>query len=206
MFGDHKVKNVEELYLTAKELYDKVVVSGESSAEFILSNINQAVTNLQNNWHGADAGVKIQEVIKVYNEMIIVRNALAHLACDASVVAANYREIQIANGVNFSNFNRLSVTDKTKLDDYSDTQDTIDINPEAEGGRVMLENAANTIDSFISVTNGLYDQIMSNWLVGTGRDSANDAFIDFINNAKRYKDTLNNTCESIKQALVNYSF
>ncbi len=56
---NHKVTNVEELYESSKDLYDNVVVKGDASAETMLEELNNAITNLKANWKGADAGINI---------------------------------------------------------------------------------------------------------------------------------------------------
>ena len=86
---NHKVNNVQQLHMSAKELYDNIVVGGDASADTIIGNLVSAIENLKQNWKGVDAGLKIQELIKVHNEMVTVRNALAQLAFDSSKVAAN---------------------------------------------------------------------------------------------------------------------
>ena len=78
------------------------------------------------------AGYRIQEVIGVHNAMVSVRNALAQLAVDSSKVAANYREIQNANGAGLDTLSTLNYELKNRLGDYSDTADTIDINQSAD--------------------------------------------------------------------------
>lgn len=203
---NHKVRDVQELYETARTLYENVVMSGEISADSILTKLEQATQNLKDNWKGVDAGINIEEVIKVHNEMITVRNALAVLAHDSSVVASNYREIQNANGAGRDPLPPVIVSDKNKLEDYTDTADTIDINPEAEIGRQLIDSANGAIDGFIDTVNRMYEDIMNNWQIGTGRNSADGAFQEFLANAKKYKETLSNVSQTIAKSLQNYSF
>ena len=77
---NHKVNNVQQLYESAMALYNNVVAGGDCSADSILYNLNQGIENLKVNWKGMDAGLRIQEIIGVYNGMVSVRNALAKLA------------------------------------------------------------------------------------------------------------------------------
>lgn len=204
---NHKVVNVQELYNTAADLYNNIVAGGgTSSADSILRDLDQAVAILKQNWKGIDAGLKIQEVIKVHNEMVVVRNALAQLAFDSSKVASQYREIQVANGAPLEGLSPVNISPKRNLDDYSDTADTIDINPEAEQGKNLIDSANMGLDSFLEIVSRRYAEIMDNWLMGTGRDVAQGAFDDFVSNAKKYKNTLFDVSQSIKSALNNYSF
>lgn len=203
---DHNVENVQKLYNDATDLYNNVVVKSECSAENMLSDLNAAVSNLKENWKGIDAGGKIQEVITIYNALVKVRNDLARLACDSSALAARYREIQLANGAPLQGLEPLTATDSTRLDDYSDTADTIDINPAAETGRNCIDNVVAVIDNFIQSVQTKYNEIMSNWKVGTGRDQARESFEEFLKNAEVYKKTLNEVSQSISSALKNYSF
>lgn len=203
---NHKVNNVQNLHETATTLYNNVVVNGENSADSILNNLNQGIENLKTNWKGKDAGLRIEEVIKVHNAMVSVRNALASLAVDSSKVAANYREIQNANGAGLETLTTLSFEAKTMKEDYSDTADTVDINPSAEAGKNFIDNANNALEPFVSVVKTKYDELMQNWTAGTGRDAAQEAFDSFIANANKYRETLSEVSANITKALQNYTF
>ena len=203
---NHKVNNVQQLYYSASDLYTNIVVGGDASADTIIHNLVDAIENLKLNWKGIDAGLKIQELIKVHNEMVTVRNALAQLACDSSTVAANYREIQNTNGAMLEPLSPLNIDTKSVIGDYSDTADTIDINPSAEEGRTHVDAANADIDTFINNTSSKYQEIMDNWTAGTGRESAQGAFDTFVSNAKKYKETLADVSENVAKALQNYSF
>lgn len=203
---DHNVSNVQSLYETAHDLYSNVVLNGDNSADSILYNLNQGIENLKNNWKGVDAGIRIQEVIRVHNAMIAIRNALAKLAVDSSKVASNYRDIQIANGAGKETLAVLSCEPKTVLGDYSDTADTIYINPSAEAGKKLIDTANTSIETFVGNVKVKYDDIMQNWTAGTGRDAANEAFESFIANANTYRQTLSEVSENITKALRNYTF
>ena len=125
---NHKVQNVEELFFSAQHLYNNVVSGVPSGADGMLRDLAQAVDVLKENWKGADAGVKIQEIVSVHNELVEVRNALALLARDSSSVASNYRRIQLENGAPFGELQAINVTEKNDLPAYVDNADTIDIN------------------------------------------------------------------------------
>lgn len=203
---DHNVRNVQELHTTAYGLYNGVVTNGDSSADAILNDLDEGIENLKANWKGKDAGLRIEEVIKVRNAMVEVRNALASLAVDSSKVAANYREIQNANGAGLENLSKLSFETKTKIADYSDESDTIDINPTAETGKNRIDKANNSIDSFTSIVKSKYDELMQNWTKGTGRDNAQTAFDSFLSNVNKYKEILSEVSSNITKALQNYRF
>jgi uncharacterized protein YukE len=204
---DHKVKDVQELYNSSTNLYDNVVVKGDASAETMLEDLNSAITNLKENWKGADAGINIEQVIKIHNTLVKVRNDLAGLACDASKVAAHYREIQINNQATFlPTLEGLTYTEKNNMEDYEDTADTIDINPEADAGRRDIEAVVNSIDTFISSVQKAHKEILDNWTQGTGRNQADESFTEFINNSQVYKKELTDVATSIANALKNYSF
>lgn len=203
---NHKVSNVQQLYYSASDLYTNIVVGGDASADTIIHNLVDAIENLKQNWKGVDAGLKIQELIKVHNEMVAVRNALAQLAYDSSQIASNYREIQNTNGAMLEPLSPLSIDTKNVLGDYTDTADTIDINPAAEVGKSHIDVANADIDLFINHTSSKYQEIMDNWTAGTGRESAHAAFDSFAANAKKYKETLADVSYNVSAALKNYSF
>ena len=173
---NHRVNNVQMLHDDAMYLHNNLVVGGEAGADSILNSLNQAIENLKANWKGKDAGYRIQEVIGVHNAMVTVRNALDQLAVDSSKIAVNYREIQNANGAGLETLGTLAMEVKTFLGDYSDTADTVDINPLAESGKNAIDTANNALDTFISDVRTRYNSIMENWTLGTGRDAAQGAF------------------------------
>lgn len=203
---NHNVENVQLLHDDASYLHNNLVVNGDYSADSILYNLSKAVENLQTNWKGKDAGVRIQEVIRVHNAMVSVRNSLAQLASDSSKVAANYREIQNANGAGLETLATLSYELKSYLSDYTDNADTIDINPSAENGKNMIDNANSALDSFATEVQSKYNSIMENWTMGTGREAAQSSFESFISNVNRYKEILSNVSLNITKALNNYTF
>jgi len=203
---NHKVNNVQMLHEDAMYLYNTLVMGGESSADSILHNLSQGIENLKTNWKGKDAGYRIQEVITIHNAMVTVRNALAQLASDSAKIAVNYREIQNANGDGLETLSLISFDAKTFLGDYTDTADTIDINPEAEAGKNFIDAANNMIDTFKTDVKFRYQYIMENWTIGSGRDAAQGAFDSFLANADKYREVLADTTSNITKALQNYTF
>ena len=203
---NHKVKGVQELYASAEQLYKDGVTGGESSADGIIKNLIQGIENLKQNWKGMDAGLRIQEVINVHNSMIVVRNNLASLASESSKIAVNYRQIQMANGVRADELHIINFEPKQKLDEYTDTADTIDINPEALVGKQFIDNANGALDGFESFVRSKHSEIMSNWLAGPGRNEAESAFESYMSNIKKYKETLSEVSNNITSALQNYDF
>ena len=202
---NHKLDNVEQLYSDASYLYT-TVVSGNSGADGMIRELSQAVEILKTNWKGADAGLKIQEVISVCNELVEVRNALAVLAKDSSIVASNYRRIQLENGVPFGELSPINISDKSPLDEHTDVADTIDINPEADMGRALIDSVRDSIDNFILDAKKTKDDILNNWKVGTGRNNADEAFYKFESNANKNKEKLESVSSNITKALQNYAF
>lgn len=203
---DHKVKNVQDLYDFSTELYDNIVVKNTASAENMLADLDAAIKNLKENWKGIDAGAQIQKVISIYNNLIKVRNDLARLSSDSSKVAVQYRDIQNMNEAHLEELVPLEANSKEELEAYSDTRDTIDINPDAEIGKNHIDSVVSVFESFVQAVTEKYNGIMDNWLVGTGRDNARESFEEFLTNAESYKKTLNEVSESITNALKNYSF
>ena len=201
----HKVNSVTDLYNDAKRLYDSHVVgSGDASADTVLLNLGQGIDSLKNSWKGIDAGVQINSVIKIYNAMVVVRNALAQLAVDSSTVAARYRAIQQSNAASMDDLVALTKEDKIKMDEYTDVADTIDITPEAINGKNKIETAITCLDSFTKAVASVYGDIMNNWQAGTGRDDAVGAFESFSTSVEDYKNVLSSVSASVNTALKNY--
>lgn len=203
---NHKVNNVQALHEDAMYMYNTLVMGGDASADSILYNLSQGIENLKTNWKGKDAGYRIQDVIGVHNAMVTVRNALSQLASDSAKVAANYREIQNANGAGLETLSLINFEVKTFLGDYTDTADTIDINPAAEAGKNFIDAANNMIDTFKNDVKIRYQYIMENWTAGSGRDAAQGAFDTFLSNVNKYRETLAETSNNITKAIQNYTF
>lgn len=204
---NHKVQSVQTLYDDAMALFKRGVMGSEdTSADSIIANLGNGINILKGCWEGKDAGVQINNIVTVFNGMVEVRNALASLAADSSKIASNYRDIQNSNGAGLETLTPVVTEDKTKLPEYSDSRDSINITPDANNGKARVDAANNAMDGFISNVRSYYDKIMNNWTVGTGRDRATAAFETFISKSQVYKQTLADVSNSISTALKNYSF
>ena len=199
---DHKVRDVGQLYEDARKLYDVVV---KEQADGIIADLSSAISTLKDSWKGVDAGVQINNVVDVYNGMAAVRNALAGLAKDSSTVAANYRDIQRLNSATIDALAPIEV-DRTisPMEAYEDNRDTIDITPDAVNGKNKLDTTNDTYESFKAAVDRYYNAIMENWQAGPGRNNAEGAFSEFMSNANKYKQTLEDVSGSIATALSNY--
>lgn len=199
---NHKVRDVQQLYDDARKLYTEVV---QNQADGIINELNGAINILKENWKGVDAGVQINNVVDVYNGMASIRNALANLAKDSSSVASNYREIQRLNSANIDVLRPIEIDgEKQRMEAYTDTTDTIDITPEAVNGKSKLDATNDAYESFKSSVDRSYNAIMDNWQAGPGRNNAEGAFNEFMSNATKYKQTLEDVSRSITTALRNY--
>ena len=204
---DHKVQNVTQLYEDASNLIKKVCQGGEAnSADGIINNLSESIENLKNSWEGRDAGKQIQNIVEVHNAMVNIRNVLAKLAADASGVGSNYREIQNANGAGLESLPPISADEKGPVPEYSDDRDTIGITDAANIGKQKIDTSVENFEAFVSSVQNSYDQIMSNWQTGTGREQAQAAFDDFMSNAAAYKAKLAEASQSISTAITNYKF
>ena len=202
----HKVTNVTNLYDDAVALYNTHVKGdGSSSADGILKSLAAGIQSLKDSWEGVDAGVQINSLISVYNAMIEVRNALAQLAVDSSTVAVDYREIQRANGASSSeSLPTLNIEIMSKMEEYSDTSDTINITADAVNGKANIDSANENLSTFISSVSSVYEKIIENWSEGAGRDNAVSAFESFVSSVGTYQQTLTEVCNIIKTVLTNY--
>ena len=199
---NHKVNDVGQLYEDAKVLYNVVV---KEQADKIIADLNSAISTLKNTWKGVDAGVQINNVVDVYNGMANVRNALANLAKDSSIVAVNYRDIQRLNSAKIDALSPVEVERTVQpMEPYEDRRDTIDITPEAVNGRSKLDSTNDSYESFKTAVERQYNAIMDNWQAGPGRNNAEGAFSEFMSNAKKYKQILEDVSASITTALSNY--
>lgn len=200
---DQIVDNVQRLYDTSVELYNKVV---RNKADGIIDDLDNSIKILSDSWKGADAGVQINNVVDVFNSMLSIRNALAQLAKGAQGVAADYRDIQLANRADhMDSLELINIAEsKPAKEEYVDTADTININNDVLQGKVLLDKVNNLYDEFKSSVESYYNEIMGNWRAGDGRDVAENEFKEFITNSKRYKTILEDVSNSISEAIKNY--
>ena len=202
---NHEINSVQTLHDDAYALYNNVVKgAGEFSADTIISKLASGIDILKNYWRGKDAGVQIQNVIVVHNAMVGIRETLVTLATVTSKIAADYREIQNANGAGLESYGVIVADNKTLLQDYTDTTDTINITVEAKEGRSRIDVACNAMDGFIAEARKYYDRMMQNWTVGPQRDEIITQVETFISKANKYKETLVTVSQSIRTAISNY--
>jgi len=171
----------------------------------ITSNLAEGIQVLKNTWEGKDAGVQIQNVVRVYNGMVAIRNELGMLAGDTTKIASNYRDIQNSNGVRGEALSVVTCDTKTVMGDYSDTRDTINITSEANQGKMKIEAAKNGLERFETEVKTSLGKIMDNWQAGSGRDKARELFDTFQGQIGKYKAVLSEVAQSIATALQNYS-
>ena len=199
---NHKVNDVQQLYTDARNLYNVVV---KDQADSIIADLGSAIAILKNSWKGVDAGVQINSVIDVYNGMANVRNALAGLAKDSSAVAVNYRDIQRLNSASIDALAPIEIDASIPpMEAYQDVRDTIDISTEAVSGKSKLDSTNDSYDAFRTAVDRYYNAIMENWQAGPGRNNAEGAFAEFMSNANKYKQILEDVSKSITTALSNY--
>ena len=106
----------------------------------------------------------------------------------------------------FKTLGAVSTDTKSKLQDYTDDRDTINISQEANNGKAKIDAANNAMPGFIQEVKKYYGQIMENWTAGTGRDAAQGAFDSFLSNSQTYQEKLTDVSNSIATALQNYTF
>ena len=201
----HRVNSVQTLHDDAYALYTNVVKGTENfSADGIINSLYDGIINLKNTWKGKDAGIQIQNVIKVYNSLVGIRDTLATLAAVTSQIAANYRAIQNANGAGLESFGVIVPDSRSILPDYVDTSDSISIIPEATEGKAKIDSASVEIERFIAQATKYYGNIMQNWTSGSGREELVLKFESFLSNSNNYKEALNSVSTSIKNSLSNY--
>lgn len=199
---DHGIKNVEDLYMDSRELYNTAVMS---KADSIIGDLTSAINNLRENWKGADAGVNITDVIEICREITEVRNRLADLARDANAIAVMYRKIQEGNRANLGDLPPVStVSRELYKNDYSDTADTIYIRPEAAVGKESIGTAAKDIQAFVDSARLYKNKILDNWYMGPGRNQADDAFDAFDKSSKVKQAKLEEVAQIVGKAVDSY--
>lgn len=203
---NHKINNVTDLYEDAKRLYNELIISSnDSSADGILAHLNTAIEALKTSWEGKDAGKQINNIIGVYNSIVDVRNRLSRLSANCCEIASNYREIQNNNGGGLPSLQKIEISEKNLINEYTDLRDTISISAEANKGKEMVDAAYSGFDSFLDEVQRLYNKIMDNWASGPGKEDADDAFNQFMSVSNRYKEILSTASLEITNAIKSYN-
>ncbi len=200
----HRIKSVGKLYNDTITAQKKIV---EGSAVDVLSNIEKAINNFKENWKGKDAGIRIQELILTYNEMIDVRNNLALICAGLTRVAKGYHEVNnlIKKPKKEEELVRLRYEAQRRLEEYSDNRDLIDINENVLVGLKHIDIARSALDTFIKDVSDFHTVVLENWEEGAGRDQLIHKFNLFINDMGRFEEALIDTSNNVHRALENYS-
>ena len=203
---NHRITNVTDLFDDSKRLYEELIISSnDSSADGILSHLKEAVEALKTSWEGKDAGKQINNVITVYNSIVEIRNKLSRLASNCTEIAARYREIQNSNGGSLPALKRIDVAEINPMGEYSDLRDTINISDGANKGKELIDTANSGFDSFLDESRKIFNKIMDNWVVGPGKQEAEDSFEQFLSVSNRYKEILTNASLEITNAIKSYN-
>ncbi len=202
---NHKVEDIQLLLDDAKNLLKNVTNGQTSSAYSIIQDLTSAYDILTSCWKGTDAGVQINNIVHVHNEMVLFRQKMAEMAIAAYQVGIYYREIQSANGSSVEIPSPLSddVVVATKAE-YKDNTDTVNITEIAIEGKNKLNNATKTFEELKNLFGSAKDSIFNNWLAGDKRSEYEDFFANFNTKFTNYEEMLNNIAENITQALRNY--
>lgn len=204
MHNGHEIKSLNDMYSAGEELLRLAVNSDDVSADSILATLNSGIEILKEDWKGLDAGVQINSVVKAYNAMIDLRNALAKLAVKSMDVVVSYRETQNFNAASGGEFARAQFDSKTKLPEYSDTTDAVKISTNSNNGKTKIDDALNAIAIFTNKVNTEYAKLESNWINGPGRQNLFDDYNDYKSVLVKYQSVLAEVSQNITVAIQNY--
>lgn len=205
MLEDYDLDSKEELYATARDLLYDVVMGGPASADSILNDLKMAINNLKENWKGKDAGIRIQQLIDVYNQMIVLRKDIGGFAVDAGNVVLIYSSIQGANGAQGDGFTKLGFDEKTVEQPYSDLSDAVKINSMAAVAKRSIDSACNSLSTFKTNFDNKYLTMAGNWRKGPGRVKAEALYDNLEAKVSNFQSTLMDVSNELDKALKNYS-
>ncbi len=203
MGDETKLLNLGQFYIDSKYILDSII---NSLGTNMLDKLSESLNNMADNYHGKDSEIQINTLIVLYNELIDIENDLALISVGLSKIARNYRNVQLAFGVNKDKMLVFKYENQGKLSDHIDKRDTIDIS-----GEVMVTyNNMTEIQKLIE----LYDEeiktyrlkICENWLMGKGHDKMEFLFDRIIGKVEKYKEKLIEGTNKVKIAIDNYNF
>lgn len=202
---NHKVENVEQLLNDSQHLLNETTNGASGSAYSIIKNLSDAIDILSGCWKGLDAGVQINNIVNVYNNMVTFRNSMSDLSSYSYSIGIMYRQIQSSNGASVEVPSPLqdSISLTTK-NPYEDKNDTIDITDKAVEARTELENAKSAFQDLTMTFNQDKSAILNNWTSGDRHDEFEETFGDFASKFQNYETLIADVVDKITSALANY--
>ena len=196
---------VGKLYQNAVDMKNRMISANSSgSTDYTLMLLGSAIDNLKRNWEGMDAGVRIQELIDVYNFIIQFRENLCAIIKDLADSASRYRNIQIVNGGTASDLALLTIEQKAVMQSHFDNRDIVNINPAADTSVQSLIDAKESFDKMIGISQTLKDDAEISWQMGPNRNQIMQRLNDSILNSNKHSKKIAEVTEHVRNALKNY--
>lgn len=202
--NNHNVKDLDLLYADAKEAINCIV--SEKIDGIALKDIDNAINNLEEHWHGQDAVNQINNLIGIKNLLISNRDIIGNIGIYLSMVAKRYRDAQNSNSALLPSLPQLNYSKISKSEKISNTSAEIYMSNDISNTITILNNFIIALKEINSLVSKSKDSIFDNWIQDDeNRNYALTMFDNFTNNSADIIKKTNETIKNINTSIDNYN-
>lgn len=200
---NQNIKDLDLLYLDAKELVNKIILEIYDTS--ILKSINDAINSLDEFWRGQDAIHQTNKVIEAKNYIIDNRELLGELGVYISTLIKTIRDNERVNSSNLPPYSKLyynkikkqELIDNSSLEVFLDNNITILFN--------NFDSILTDLEDISKTVSRIKESIITNWNSETEEYKHVIKTIDtFIDDNNKSIKNIENITKGIKTAIDNY--
>ena len=204
MDNDHNIKDLNLLYSDSNKLINEIVVDNYDNN--ILKNTNEVLTKINEDWHGKDATMQINNLIDAKNLMIDNREIVGNIGVYISTLVKTYRDAQNSNGQILPAFKELTFNRISKSEKTNNTTTEIFMNKDITNTISIINNIANDIEELNNSISQIKESIFNNWLEeDENRNYALRMFEKYTINSNNIVKIIDDISKNIRNAIDNYN-
>ena len=204
MDNDHNIKDLNLLYSDSNKLINEIVVDNYDNN--ILKNTNEVLTKINEDWHGKDATMQINNLIDAKNLMIDNREIVGNIGVYISSLVKTYRDEQNSNGQILPAFKELTFNRISKSEKTNNTTTEIFMNKDITNTISIINNIANDIEELNNSISQIKESIFNNWLEeDENRNYALRMFEKYTINSNNIVKIIDDISKNIRNAIDNYN-
>ena len=204
MDNDHNIKDLNLLYSDSNKLINEIVVDNYDNN--ILKSTNEVLTKINEDWHGKDATMQINNLIDAKNLMIDNREIVGNIGVYISSLVKTYRDAQNSNGQILPAFKELTFNRISKSEKTNNTTTEIFMNKDITNTISIINNIANDIEELNNSISQIKESIFNNWLEeDENRNYALRMFEKYTINSNNIVKIIDDISKNIRNAIDNYN-
>ena len=204
MDNDHNIKDLNLLYSDSNKLINEIVVDNYDNN--ILKSTNEVLTKINEDWHGKDATMQINNLIDAKNLMIDNREIVGNIGVYISSLVKTYRDEQNSNGQILPAFKELTFNRISKSEKTNNTTTEIFMNKDITNTISIINNIANDIEELNNSISQIKESIFNNWLEeDENRNYALRMFEKYTINSNNIVKIIDDISKNIRNAIDNYN-